>query len=59
MQGRRIAWLSASAVLVEEALRMLALNETRYPACTVTQFHERSQTEHCGIRSYSLTKKTL
>lgn len=56
---RRIGRLSARAVPVDEALRMVTLYETRYTGWTVKHFHERWQTEHGGTRSYSWTKKTL
>ena len=59
LQDRRIGRLSARAVPVDEALRMLTLYETRYTGWTVKHFHERWQTEHGGTRSYSWTKKTL
>jgi len=59
LQDRRIGRLSARAVPVDEALRMLKLYETRYTGWTVKHFHERWQTEHDGTRSYSWTKKTL
>ena len=59
LQDRRIGRLSARAVPVDEALRMVTLYETRYTGWTVTHFHERWQTEHGGTRSYSWTKKTL
>ena len=59
MQDRRIGRLSARAVPVDEALRMLTLSEARYTGWTVQHFHERWQTEHGGTRSYRWTKKTL
>jgi len=59
LQDRRIGRLSARAVPVDEALRMLTWYETRYTGWTVKHFHERWQTEHGGTRSYSWTKKTL
>ena len=59
LQDRRIGRLSARAVPVDEALRMLTLYETRYTGWTVKHFHERWQQEHGGTRSYSWTKKTL
>lgn len=59
LQDRRIGRLSARAVPVDEALRMVTLYETRYTGWTVKHFHERWQTEHGGTRSYSWTKKTL
>jgi transposase len=59
LQDRRIGRLSARAVPVDEALRMVTLYETRYTGWTVKHFHEHWQTEHGGTRSYSWTKKTL
>jgi len=59
LQDRRIGRLSARAVPVDEALRMVTLYETRYNGWTVKHFHERWQQEHGGTRSYSWTKKTL
>ena len=59
LQDRRLGRLSARAVPVDEALRMVTLYETRYTGWTVKHFHERWQTEHGGTRSYSWTKKTL
>ena len=59
VQDRRIGRLSARAVPVDEALRMMTLYETRYTGWTVKHFHERWHTEHGGTRSYSWTKKTL
>ena len=59
MQDRRIGRLSARAVPVDEALRMLTLSEARYTGWTVKHFPERWQTEHGGTRSYRWTKKTL
>lgn len=59
LQDRRIGRLSARAVPVDEALRMVTLYETRYTGWTVTHFHERWHTEHGGTRSYTWTKKTL
>jgi len=59
LQDRRIGRLSARAVPVDEAQRMLTLYETRYTGWTVKHFHERWRTEHGGTRSYSWTKKTL
>ena len=59
LQDRRIGRLSARAVPVDEALRMVTLYETRYTGWTVKHFHERWQTEHGGTRSYSWAKKTL
>ena len=59
LQDRRIGRLSARAVPVDEALRMVTLYATRYTGWTVKHFHERWQQEHGGTRSYSWTKKTL
>ena len=59
LQDRRIGRLSARAVPVDDALRMVALYETRYTGWTVKHFHERWQQEHGGTRSYTWTKKTL
>ena len=59
MSRWRIGRLSARAVPVDEALRMVTRYETRYTGWTVKHFHERWQTEHGGTRSYSWTKKTL
>jgi transposase len=59
LQDRRIGRLSARAVPVDEALRMVTLYETRYTGWTVKHFHERWHAEHGGRRSYSWTKKTL
>ena len=59
LQDRRIGRLSARAVPVDEALRMVTLYETRYTGWTVKHFHERWQAEHGGTRSYSWAKKTL
>ena len=59
LQDRRIGRLSARAVPVDEALRMVTLYETRYTGWTVKHFHERWQQEHGGTRPYSWTKKTL
>lgn len=59
LQDRRIGRLSARAVPVDEALRMVTLYETRYTGWTVKHFHERWHTDHGGTRSYSWTKKTL
>ena len=59
LQDRRIGRLSARAVPVDEALRMVTRYETRYTGWTVKHFHERGQTEHGGRRSYSWTKKTF
>ena len=56
---RRIGRLSARAVPLDEALRMMTWYETRYTGWTVKPFHERWQTDHGGTRSYSWTKKTL
>jgi len=43
LQDRRIGRLSARAVPVDEALRMVTLYETRYTGWTVKHFHERWQ----------------
>ena len=59
LQDRRIGRVSARAVPVDEALRMVTLYESRYTGWTVKHFHERWQQEHGGTRSYSWTKKTL
>jgi transposase len=59
LQDRRIGRLSARAVPLDEALRMVTLYETRYTGWTVKHFHERWRTEHGGTRSYTWTKKTL
>jgi transposase len=59
LQDRRIGRLSARAVPVDEALRMMTLYGTRYTGWTVKHFHERWHTEHGRTRSYSWTKKTL
>jgi len=59
LQDRRIGRLSARAVPVNEALRMMTWYATRYTGWTVKHFHERWQAEHGGTRSYSWTKKTL
>ena len=59
LQDRRIGRLSARAVPVDEALRMVTLYETRYTGWTVTHVHERGHAEQGGRRSYSWTKKTL
>ena len=59
LQDRRIGRLSARAVPIDEALRMVTLYETRYTGWTVKHFHERWWTEQGGTRSYSWTKKTL
>ena len=59
LQDRRVGQLSARAVPVDEALRMVTLYETRYTGWTVKHFHERWLAEHGGPRSYSWTKKTL
>lgn len=59
LQDRRIGRLSARAVPVDEAQRMLTLYATWYTGWTVKHFHERWHTEHGGTRSYSWTKKTL
>ena len=59
LQDRRIGRVSARAVPVDEALRIVTLYETQYTGWTVKHFHERWQAEHGGHRSYSWTKKTL
>ena len=59
LQNRRIGRLSARAVPVDEALRMMTLYETQYTGWTVTHVHECWQTEHGGARSYSWAKQTL
>ncbi len=59
LQDRRIGRASARAVPVDDALRMVALYETRYTGWTVKHFHERWQQDHGGTRSYTWTKKTL
>jgi transposase len=59
LQDRRIGRLSARAVPVDEALRMVTLYETRYTGWTVKHFHERWHTDHGGTRSYNWTKQTL
>ena len=48
MSRWRIGRLSARAVPVDEALRMLTLYGTRYTGWTVRHFHERWQAEHGG-----------
>ncbi|MEK7351495.1 MAG: helix-turn-helix domain-containing protein [Nitrospirota bacterium] len=58
VQDRRIGRLSARAVPLDEALRMMRWYEIRYTGWTVKHFHERWQTDHGGTRSYSWTKKT-
>lgn len=59
LQDRRIGRLSARAVPLDEALRLMTLYETRYTGWTVKHFHARWHTEHGGTRSYSWTKKTV
>jgi hypothetical protein len=59
LQDRRIGRVSARAVPVEEALRMVTLYESRYTGWTVKHVHERWQQAHGGTRSYRWTKKTL
>jgi hypothetical protein len=44
LQDRRIGRLSARAVPVDEALRMVTRYETRYTGWTVKHVHERWQT---------------
>jgi hypothetical protein len=51
LQDRRIGRASARAVPVDDALRMVQLDETQYTGWTVTHFHERWQAEHGGQRS--------
>jgi len=59
VQDRRLGRVSARAVPVDEALRMVTLYESRYTGWTVKHFHEHWQAEHGGTRSYTWTKKTL
>jgi transposase len=59
LQDRRMGRVSARAVPLDEALRMVTLYETRYTGWTVKHFHERWYAEHGGRRSYTWTKKTL
>ena len=59
LQDRRIGRASARAVPVDDALRMVALHETRDTGWTVKHFHERWQAEHGGTWAYRWTKKTL
>ena len=59
LQDRRIGRLSARAVPVDDALRMVTWYATRHTGWTVKHVHERWHTEHGGTRSYSGTKKTL
>ena len=59
LQDQRIGRASVRAVPVDEALRMVTLNESRYTGWTVKHFHEHWQAEHGGTRSYTWTKKTL
>ncbi|MEK7273378.1 MAG: ISNCY family transposase, partial [Nitrospirota bacterium] len=59
LQDRRLGRPSARAVPVDEALRLVTLDETRYTGWTVKHFHERWQAEHGGHRSYSWAKKML
>jgi transposase len=59
LQNRQIGRLSARAVPVDEALRMMTLYETQYTGWTVTHVHECWQTEHGGAQSYSWAKQTL
>ncbi len=59
LQDRRLGRASASAVPVDEALRMVTLYESHYTGWTVKHFHERWQAKHGGRRSYSWIKKTL
>ena len=59
VQDRRIGRVSARAVPVDEALRIVTLYETPYTGWTVKHVHERWQAEHGGHRSDSWTKKTV
>ena len=59
LQDRRLGRPSGRAVPVDEALRMVTLDESRYTGWTVKHFHERWHAEHGGARSYTWTKKTL
>lgn len=59
LRDRRIGRVSARAVPVDDALRMVTLYESRYTGWTVKHFHEQWQQEHGGTRSYTWTKKTL
>ena len=59
LQDRRIGRASGRAVPLDEALRMVTLEETRDTGWTVKHFHERWPTEHGGTRSYTWTKQTL
>ena len=59
LRDRRIGRVSARAVPVDEALRLVMLYETRYTGWTVKHFHEHWQAKHGGTRSYTWTKKTL
>jgi transposase len=59
VQDRRLGQPSARAVPVDEARRMVTLEETRDTGWTVKPVHERWQQEHDGMRSYRWTKKTL
>jgi len=51
LQDRRLGRASASAVPVDEALRMVTLYESHYTGWTVKHFHERWQAKHGGRRS--------
>jgi len=59
LQDRRLGRASARAVPVDEALRMVTLDEAQYTGWTVKHFHERWQADHGGTRSYTWTKKAL
>lgn len=59
LEDRRLGRVSARAVPVDEALRMVTLYETRYTGWTVKHFHERWHAEHGGSRSYTWTKNRL
>ena len=59
LQDRRLGRVSARAVPVDEALRMVTVYKTRYAGWTVKHFHEHWRTAHGGTRSYTWTKKTL
>ena len=49
LQDRRLGRLSARAVPVDEALRMVTLYETRYTGWTVKHFHERCRPSTAGL----------
>ena len=59
VQDRRMGRVSARAVPVDEALRMVTRYQTQYTGWTVKHFHEHWHAAHGGTRSYSWTKKTL